>query len=159
MDRNKKQLKIADRKEFDELITSASGSIGKALSYLEENTWASEHKVRKNVKRFIECAVSGADAYEILSAVSAFYVSRDALGDLLNLTLNAIRDLIFAKESDDFSLVFYSSKDEAIELCDKVSLTFLYSLQDAVSNALDECKRNANLKLLILKMLISVNLI
>ena len=153
------QMNRSDEEEFQELITAASGSIGKALAFIENNEWAAEYKLRKTIRHFIECAVSKSSAAEMLTAISAFYVSRDALSKILNLTSNAIRDLIFAKESDNFSPVFYSSTNEAIELCDKVSLTFLYSLQSAIANAIEECKRNANVRLLLLKMLISVKLI
>jgi len=153
------QMKLSSEKQFDELIAAAAGSIGKALLLLDEKTWNIAYEQRAFIKKFISLSLSRASASDIISAISSFSSKRDILADQLILLSNAVRDLILVKESDNVHLAFYSDINEVIELCDKVSSAFLFNLQCAITNAINENLRNANVKLLLMKMALSSHLI
>ena len=91
----------------------------------------------------------------LIPLLSKFSSKRDALTDELTLFSLAVRDLIVLKKSDMTSLEFYCDSNEAIELSDKVSLSYLYSLYQNIDIACEENSRNANVKILIMKLAIN----
>jgi len=158
-DRRAAQMKLSSPEEYRELIKASDMSIGKALSLLEPKAWNTVYELRNFTKAFIVAAVSKRGSSEILSLLTTLWGKREIVNERLPLILSAVRDLILIKKSDDASLCFYANKDEAIELCDKVSIAFLYSLEEAIANALSENQRNSSVKLLTTKMAVSASLI
>lgn len=158
-DRRATQMKLSSRQEYLELIKASNMSIGRALSLLEPKTWSSVLELRSFAKGFVDAALSKRDAKSIFPFLTTLSSKRDVFSERIPIILSAIRDLILIKKSDDASLCFYADPNEAIELCDKVSLSFLFSLEEAISNAINENQRNANVKLLVMKMAVSASLI
>ncbi len=153
------QLKSTSKNEYEELIKTAHGSIGKALELLEPKNRSAVIEQRLFAKKFINIATSRCGAEEMLPVLSEFSSKRDILNDQLSLILSAVRDLIVTKRCDCPPLCFYCNTDEAIEICDRASMSFLFTLQQVITTAIDECKRNANVRLLLMKMAISAQLI
>ena len=153
------QMKLSDKDEYDELIKVSGGGIGRALELLDRRAWKPIKDQRNLVDSFVCAAINRGAKKEILPFVGAFSSKRDVLADQLLLLSSAVRDLILLKKSDEANLSFYCNIDKAIELSDKVSLTFLFNLQASISNAIDENKRNANVKLMLTKMLLTADLI
>ena len=77
----------------------------------------------------------------------------------LSLLATAVRDLIAIKKADSPSLEFFCDVNEAIELSDKRPLSFLYELYEHISVAINENKINANIKLLMTKLLINAGVL
>ncbi len=153
------QKKAASPKEYLELIKASGGCIGKALDLLESKSFESVMQLRSFVTKFINAATNKSNTAEMISILNSFSSKRDVLADQLSLLHTALRDLILQKKAECASLCFFADSDEAFEICDRVSLSFLFTLQNAVLSAIDECKRNANVKLIIMKMAISAELI
>ena len=158
-DRRAAQLKLASPKEYSELLMVSAGSIGKALSLLEPKEWKPLHELRQTVLNIIRASVGTRRAKEFLPLLFKLSSKRDQLERELTTLSDALRDLILLKKSDDAPLVFFCARNEAIELCDTTSLSFLYEFHHAVSEAIEENKRNANVRLMILKMAVSAKLI
>ena len=154
-----RQMKSTSPAEYTELIKASQGSIGKALELLDTKSWSDTAQKRLLIKRFLDTATKRNGAKAMLPLIGELSGKRDVLIDNLNLLHVAIRDLILLKKSDNPPLCFFGDINEAIEICDRVSLSFLFSLQNAVADAIDECKRNANVRLLLMKMALSANLI
>lgn len=151
-DKRAAQMKLTAPNEYAELIKCASGGIGRALALLEPKAWKPIAEQRALIRELISAALEQRGARVMLPLLSRLSPKRDILGEQLSLLGEALRDLILLKKSDDAPLSFYCNRDEAIELSDRASLSFLYSFNEAVSEAIDENKRNANVRLLILKM-------
>ncbi|MBR2346177.1 MAG: hypothetical protein IKA68_01080 [Clostridia bacterium] len=151
-DRRAAQMKLSNKKEYSELIKCSAGGIGKALSLLEPKVWKPISEQRALVSELILAATEQRGAKAVLPLLSKLSSKRDQLNDQLSLLSDALRDLILLKKSEDAPLAFYCDRNEAIELCDSTSLSFLYAFYDAVMAAIDENKRNANVRLAILKM-------
>ncbi len=153
-----RQMKLSSKDEYDELLKISQGSIGKALELLEDKNWSSVMEQRLLIKRFIEVATNRSGAKEVLPILSVLSPKRDILNEQLTLLSTAVRDLILLKKSDTPPLCFYSNINEAIELCDRVSMSFLFELQEAIFEALEELQRNANVRLTLIKMATSAKL-
>lgn len=151
-DKRAAQMKLSSPAEYTELIKCASGGIGRALSLLDPKAWKPIAEQRAFVRELVACSIEQRGAKIILPLLSRLSNKRDILADQLSLLGEALRDLILLKKSDDAPLTFYCNRDEAIELSDRTSLSFLCEFSGAVSEAIDENKRNANVRLMILKM-------
>lgn len=158
-DRRAAQMKLSSPNEYQELIKASGGGIGKALALLDAKAWKAEKEVRSLAYSFVLSAISDRNARSILPLLSKLSTKRDILSQQLNLICNAIRDLILLKKSETAYLRFYCNVNEAIELCDRASLAFLFKLEKAVYTAIEENRRNANVRLLLTKMAISAELI
>ena len=153
------QMKLTAKKDFEELIKASNGGIGQALLYLDEKVWEPIRDQRKLVKDTISAIVSKKAAREILPLMLSFSSKRDALTNELSLLSSTVRDLIALKKSDSPALEFFCDINEAIELSDKRSLSFLYELYEHIDTALYENKINGNVKLLITKLLINAGIL
>jgi DNA polymerase-3 subunit delta' len=158
-DRRAAQMKLSSKKEYDELLKTASGGIGKALELLDAKAWKPVRDLRATVSDFIVACISSRNARTVIPLLSKFSSKRDALEKELDMLSLAIRDLILLKKSENSPLAFYIDRNEAIELCDRTTLSFLYTLQSSVACAIEENRRNANVRLLIMKMAASADLI
>lgn len=151
-DKRAAQMKLSSPSEYAELIKCASGGIGKALALLDPKAWKPIAEQRALVRDIVIAAVEQGGARTVLPLLTRFSSKRDVLNDQLLLLNDALRDLILLKKSDDAPLSFYCDRDRAIELSDSISLSALYRFGDAVNEAIDENKRNANVRLLLIKM-------
>ena len=158
-DRRAAQLKLTDKREYFDIIKAASGGIGRALAMLEPKVWKPIKEQRSFVAELVLSAINKSGARVLISLLASFSSKRDILSEQLELLSIALRDLILLKKSDSPALRFYFDQDEAIELCDKTSLTFLYNFQSAVLCAIDENKQNANTRTLLMKMYLNAELI
>lgn len=153
------QMRFTSPNEFKELIKASRGGIGKALEYLEPKAFKEIKAQRDFIRSFIFEAISRRRAESIIPMLSKFSSKRDILTDELLLLALAVRDLIVLKKSDSSSLEFYCEPNEAIELSDKVSLSFLYTLYKNIDIAIEENKRNANVRIMIMKLAVNSSII
>ena len=158
-DKRAAQMKLSDPKGYAELLTSARFGIGQALDYLEPKIFAPVRQKRGLAADFVCAAIKEEGASVILPLLSRFSSKRDLLREQLLTVSDAMRDLILLKKSDDAPLTFYSDREEAIDLCDRVSIQFLYHLNDALRCAIEENTKNANVRLTLIKMAIAAELI
>lgn len=154
-----RQLKLSSPDEYNELLVAANGGIGKALLMLEDRSRSSVFEARRLISDFLYAAIESPSARSISAFIPRFVSSREEISSTLSLLLDALRDLILLKKSDNVSLTFFYDRDQAIELSDKTTLSFLCSLQSAASLALEENEKKANSKLSITKMLLSAKLL
>ena len=158
-DRRAAQMKLTDPKGYAELLMASGNGIGNALAYLEPKTFNPIRQARELAAQFIRVAIREEGAKEILPLLSRFSTKREPLQGQLQLVSQALRDLILLKKSDDAPLTFYPDRNEAIELCDRTSLGFLYRFHQAIDGAMEENNRNANVRLMMLKMALTADLL
>ena len=151
-DRRAAQMKLSSPAEYAELIRASKNGIGKALEYLEPKIFAPVLSRRRLVSDFLNAVTDGARASVIIPMLSGFSSKRDALQLELSLLSEAVTDLVMLKNSDGAELSFFSDRNYAVELCDRASMSFLYTLNSAVLSALESIRRNANVRLTIMKL-------
>ena len=153
------QMKLTSSKEFAELIKASRGGIGKAIEYLDPKIWKDVKAQRDFIRSLIFEILTRRSAENLLPMLSKFSSKRDILADELEIFSLAVRDLIVLKKSDSPSLEFYCDANEAIELSDRVSLSFLYELYRNIDIACEENRRNANVKIMIMKLAVNSGII
>jgi len=152
-------LKQTDPREYAELLIAAGTGIGQALAFLDPKEWAPVRARRALVGDLITAAVDQAGAKSILTLLFKIPQKRDAVEQHLLTAADAVRDLMLLKKSDEAKLSFYADRTDAIELSDKASLLFLDRFLQAILAALEENDRNANLRLCLMHLAISAELI
>ncbi len=150
------QMKLASPKEYAELLKASGSGIGQALDYLVPTAFAPVLEKRLFAADVVKTAVAHRD---MLPLLTRFSPKRDVCREQLFCILDALRDLILLKKSETVTLCFFVDRDEAVELCDRVSLPFLYRFFEAVQTALEANARNANVRLSLMRMLSDANLI
>ena len=153
------QMKLSSPREFSELIKASRGGIGQALLYLDEKNWNPIYEQRKLIFDTVSAIMMKKTAKNIMPLVLSFSSQRDSLANELALLAAAVRDLIAVKKADSPSLEFFCDANEAIELSDKRPLSFLYELYEHITVATNENKINANVKLLMTKLLINAGVL
>lgn len=162
-DRRAAQMKLTSSAEFKELLKAADGGIGKAIKLLDPKDWKPVKDFRQNTEEFIRLAAISKSTSELLLLMQKISSKkdggRDALTEQLYSFTSAVRDLIAMKKCEAPTLLFYTESEKAFELSERVSLSFLLKLENALYTAIDENKKNANVKLLLTKMLITSELL
>ncbi len=151
-DRRAAQMKLASPKDYNVLLRASGHGIGQALGFLDPKTFAPVLERRRLAEDLVAAAVKGGGAHTILPILNRFSQKRDVLQEQLNCVSDALRDLLLLKKSEYAPLIFYTDEQEAAPLYDSVSLQFLYRFQQAVSDATEDNSRNANVRLLLLKL-------
>ncbi len=158
-DRRAAQLKLSSPSEYAELIMASKHGIGTALEYLDPKKFLPVKEMRKLVTEMCDFATSAAGTKRVLPLINAFSQKRDILLKQLALLSEAVADLLVLKKSDGVTLHFFADRDKAAELCDRVSISFLYNFEQAVITATDNIERNANVRLTMIKMISDAHII
>ena len=153
------QMKLSSPKEFYELIKASRGGIGKALEYLEPKAWKGARDQREFIRSLLQEILARRSPTALIQMLNKFSSKREILAEELTLFSLAVRDLIVLKKSDSSSLEFYCDANEAIELSDRVSLSFLYTLYQNIDNTIEENRRNANVRVMIMKLAVNSGII
>ena len=153
------QMKLADAKGYDELIVASKNGIGTALEYLEPKVYAPIKERRALVTQLIDSATSGDRASVIIPLIFRFASKREQLIPQLETLSEAVNDLVMLKTTEQIELRFFADGDLAIEMCDKVSMSFLYTFERAILKAIDSIQRNANVRLTMIKLATDAGLI
>ena len=159
IDNRAAQMKLSAKEDYEELLMAAENGIGKALMLLESKELDEAIDKRRLAKNFVNMAIEGASAEKAISLISRFSSKRDELSAELKLIYTALRDLAVLKKSDASPLCFYESRDTAIELSDRASLSRIFELIDAVCQASDKIARNANVKLTLTSLMSDADMI
>ena len=158
-DRRAAQMRLSSPREYSELIVASANGIGTALKYLEPSKFAPVKEMRALITEFCEAALYQKGAKSALSLISRFSQSRETLSNQLTMLSSATSDLLMLKKSDNAPLKFFHDRNEAIMLCDSTSTKFIYDLNLAVLNASQSNQRNANVRLLLTKLLSDAGMI
>ncbi len=154
-----KELKERSQEEYSALLRASGGSIGKALELLDAKAWNTLKEKREFAKRLLRAALKRSSDAEMLALLSLFSSKREIFSEQLSILSDGLRDLLMLKKSEDVRLCFFSDKNEATELADSTSSAFLISLQAAISTAIEENKRNGNIRLIYTKLAINAKLL
>ena len=152
-------LKAQNPSLLKQISVSACGTVGRALEYLDEKKFAPIKEARELTGDFLSAIADGARAGAVVPLLSRFPSKRDELQFQLEMLLEATVELMILKRSDARSLTFFESEQKALELCELIPLSRLFALSEAVKEAIDENKMNANVKLLLMKMATSIKIL
>ncbi len=145
--------------EFHSAVFCGEGSIGASLALLDGKRRSALLESKASAKEII-ALLSGRDksaAFELISTLKDG--KRADICRKLSTLEVALRDLIMLKKSDDAHLCFFESRDEASELATHYSLSSLFALYDASSDARAALEANANARLTLIHMMQAAGII
>lgn len=134
------------RSDFDTVVSSAAGSIGKALSLLSEKERKPISDTRKLTESFLYCLLSlkGRGAIDL---ILSFSQKRDELSGQLTSIQTAIRDLLALKKADNPPLCFFTDAGVAYELSTKHKASRLMKIYTLIESAKERLRLNSNVRL------------
>lgn len=128
---------------LEEIVISASGSLGYALDLLVPEKAQSIIKARTQAENFIKSVLNSDTGVGNL-VYSMFSWQRDKVKDLLTTSLVVLRDLAIIKKSNSAPLCFFASSSKASEIARSHSLNKILKLIDAISQGIDNLGVNAS---------------
>ena len=152
----KNKMGTAIPKITDELM-GADGRIGAALESL--NSSGDIKAKRAIVTDIVSSLRQGVPYSSLYTALSALPQKRAELSDILEETMLALCDLIRLKFHKDAPLTFFYSRSDALEIASSITAKKLLSVCDAVSSAIDENNKNANISALTVNLGAKIKLI
>ena len=145
-------LANANDKEFEEILTIASGSIGRGLELCDDTERAPLIKQRRMASDFIDMALRKQYA-SLVEQILQFPKKQDEVMPILWNMQSALRDLIALKKTSNAPLVFYTDRESTMELAFTCSTALLLSLYQKLSICVDNISRNANIRLTLTALL------
>lgn len=157
-DKRARDLQAASEHDLSDLISAASGSIGRAIALLDPKERARAFANIRTARNFISLSSTrrAEKAFEMLSELGS---KRAEVTERLGYVQYALRDLILLKKSDECELTLYYDREEAAELSTHFTSEKLFLLYDAVTSAIDSLNRNANVRLVLTDMVLRAGLI
>ena len=132
-----------DTNALEEIVVSASGSLGYALDLLVPEKAQALIKSRTQAENFVRAVLSSDSSLGNL-VYSMFAWQRDKVKDLLSTSLVVLRDLAVIKRAKSAPLCFFASPSKASEIAKEHSLIRILNLIDAISQGLDNLGVNAS---------------
>lgn len=151
LQRNKKFTALAENtpERADALIEGAHGCIGAALALLEGGGLSEVMKRREAVDAVI-AALADRGAIPLFDAIHSLPSGkRDELCEVLSLLSEALRDLILLKRAPHAPLLYYTDREGAIALMERIGIGRLFALSDAAVEAIDDLGKNANVPIVL----------
>ncbi len=154
-----KRMLETDRAALEEIAVAADGSIGRALELLDPKLYKPLFDRRELARTFARLCASPKNTGETMRLLNSLGTRRDELIEQLSTVLLCLRDLLLCKQTENAPLCFFSDREEASSLSYTFTTPALLSLCDSVSDATDRLRANANVRLTVIAMAQSCNLL
>lgn len=154
-----KRMLETDREALEEIAVAADGSIGRALELLDPKLYKPLSDRRELARTFARLCASPKNAGETMRFLNSLGTRRDELIEQLGTFLLCLRDLLLYKQTENAPLCFFSDREEASSLAYAFTTPALLSLCDSVSDATDRLRANANVRLTVIALAQSCNLL
>lgn len=142
------EISSASPDEFAELLASAGGSIGQAITLLDANQRKPVLAVRQSTRTWLKlCAEKRDTAATVALIIELSKKKRETLIAQFHSIQLALRDLLLYKQTESFPLCFFSDKEEVASLSYVFTAPQLLQQLNAVSTAADRLQANANVRL------------
>ncbi len=154
-----RSLKSTNPTEYRELLAIADGRIGAAIELLSPAARKPHVERRALAKEFARLASEQKNASATLRYLNSLGQKRDTLTANLSVILLCLRDLLICKQTDNPTLCFFADAEDAHELAYRFTTPALLTLCNAVDEAIDRLRMNANVRLTLLSLAVNAGLI
>lgn len=142
-----REARALSGEDFTALLRMANGRIGRALTLLEAEKRAPVLARRKGAAQLCRALAEGKGQDELLAILLSFGDKREDLLARLAVITEALRDLLLLTRTDLAPLVFFTDRDEAIDLSARFSAARLLHLITATEQTMEQLSANANVRL------------
>ena len=135
---------LPDEDRLRAILMSADGRIGRALELVNRKMANENKELRREILDLIRAICHKSGYAQIYRATASLPRVRSELLLSLEQIITALRDLIALKNGAEAKLLFFISREEAVDTASDISVRRLLSAYDAVLRAHELCYRNAN---------------
>lgn len=140
--------------EWREILLSCDGCIGRAMQLLDPKVRKPILNRRRLAQEFLDaCLTNRERATRMIALFGAVGAKREDVNEFLLTLQTAIRDLTMLKRSDNAPLLFYTDREEAMALSDRIPAATLIRMYENCEDA--RCAvtiRNANIRLTLMEL-------
>ena len=154
-----KTLQKATSHELNEILAASDGSIGKALALLDPATRKPILAKRDTAREFVRLVTESQNSASTLRFIKNLGIKRDELISGLQMIRLCLRDLLLLKQTEGAPLCFFADREEALGFSDSFTTPELLRLCDELENACDKLRMNANVRLTLTSLAVSVGLL
>ncbi len=129
--------------ELSGILMCSDGRIGRAKALIESGG-KDATKLREVVEPIVSSLKDGIPYSKLYPTIHSLPTKKDELQEALELLTVAIRDLILIKFSENAPLLFFTSREVALEEADRISAQRLLAIYDVINDATDSLTSNAN---------------
>ncbi len=148
-DKEADRVAASDYEGFRLALLSSDGSIGRAKELLtpgRREEIAERNEIILGVMRALD---KGAPFTSLYRAISALPTKRVELTEALESLISAVRDTIALHYDEDIELSFFTSREEAQDISDRVGLSRLNRIYDILLDTHSDNSKNANITTLV----------
>ena len=151
--RFRKDIVISDDK-LKQIIKASAGSLGYAMDMSDKKSSEALISKRARAVDFVSAILrDDNDAVSFLMSLSS--LARDELKELILLSNEVMGDILSVKRDTDPPLYFFTSAEEANEICSKYSITKIMSVCNALSEAYDALGANTQTAITLMSILLN----
>ena len=151
-----KKLKATNQSEYETVLLSANGSIGRAIELLSPKTRKPITASRELATSFINSLMKRTSSEPAIMLFPAFSTKRDEVIGQLEYVKSALRDLILLKKCESAPLCFFSDRENAMDLSAMLVERRLINVFDEVSRTQSMLRANANVRLALTDLLTKI---
>ena len=138
--------------EFEALLTLSAGSIGEALTLLDSKKRAPLMQQREDTARILRLLAAHTAQDELFLLFRSFGASREELNARMTTLLLALRDLTLLSRTEHAPLLFFTNREQAIELAASFTTARLLLISCAVEETKEALAANANVRLALTRL-------
>ena len=138
--------------ELDAIVSLSGGSIGKAQLLLDSTQRAPLLERRARAAALVPLLLDRTREDELLLALLSLGENRKPVAEDLEMLSVALRDLLLLCHAEEPTLLFYTNREEALELSSRTTAARFLSILDALTAAADALASNANVKLTLMHL-------
>ena len=152
-------LRASSPSEFSEIVAASNGSIGRALELLDPKTRRPILSKRYAAREFARISAEHRGSVEALRLLHGFGQKRDEV--LANLTAIEVclRDLLLFKQTESAPLCFFTDREEASALAYRFTTPELLRICEALLDAEEQLRKNANVRLTVTSLAVNAGLL
>ncbi len=156
-----RSLRDSSPREWQETLLAADGCIGQAKRLLDPKVRKPITARREMTREFLNaCIVNRERSSRMLGICTAMGNKRDEVCQTLLMFQRAIRDLMMLKKEENAPLLFFTDREEALEICDRIGAAALIRMYETCEEA--RCAiyiRNANIRLTLMDFVLRAGMI
>ncbi len=138
-------LDRTDPEALTGIILSAGGSIGRAETLLSPKEAERSKAEREIIERILKGARQNAPYSELYIALSALPTGREALTDILETLMTALRDLVVIKRDESAQLLYFTSAKAAESFLPGMGTARLMDIYGIINDAREDVSQNVGI--------------
>ncbi len=132
-----------NRADFESILMSADGRIGRALLLLDSDASGIKEE-RETVDAILSALRQGASYKELYSALSRLPKSRAEFSEMLEEIMKALRDMTVLKYSTEEGLLYFKSAEDALSMSEGIGTKRLVMIYGIFKDALIDNSKNVS---------------